>query len=355
MILVLLVMGCGQQVDAGNDAEVNSELESKFDEDYRPDWWENIDNPEHIYSYEFSDGSDQETIKKEAIKSAQAKLLHYKKKYVVNLTAMILKESNSQDKFKSKSLNRKNDIIYNKDYSQYVKEAKIEFIPQEDGYRCFVALSLPLEPLNMEFVHQFQKSKSTAASFAKSETYRYLLKLAGLNIVKEEKKEAIPVKKDTKETTTPTISYAQDIVPAWFKVSYNNKKVMVNQSATAKTEEESIRQAVLQCNKIKQHIADNFARAEAEKYRKVSEYNEVKFAKLKQAISNEIMASNYPLSKEFVRTIQIGKDQYKTYAQYSLNKKTIQNTIINVLKTDEVLYSRLRASMAFDELEDQDF
>jgi len=102
-------------------------------------------------------------------------------------------------------------------------------------------------------------------------------------------------------------------------------------------------------------FANDFARAEAEKYRKASRYDEIQFNSLKNKISEEIMKSNYPLTKEFIKTIHIGENSYKTYAQYSLNKSLIQKALVNVLKSDEILFSRLKASMTFDELEYEDF
>ena len=144
-------------------------------------------------------------------------------------------------------------------------------------------------------------------------------------------------------------------MPAWFKISYNNKKVMVNQFAIASSVTSAELEAIMLCNKNKMNIATVFARAEAEKYRKDSGYDEIKFNELKNKISSEVMKNDYPIIKEFVKTIQIDENNYKTYAQYSLNKKSIQNSLIDVLKTDDILYSRLRATMNFDELEDDDF
>ncbi len=359
ILLTLLFVGCNNRLEQGSETLPAENIESNiFDDNYRPSWWENLDNSDFLYSYAYVDGSDQEKLKVEAIASAQAKLLHYKKKYVVNLTQMILTESEAKEKFKSNSINAKNDLIYKKDYSPLLKTGETDIISKdENNYRCFVAVGLPLEAIQKEFVYQFQKNKNMASTFSKSKTYQYLLKIAGIEVIQEKK---ITKKETIKEKSFPakeveTKKYDSDVIPAWFKISYNNQKVMVNQFAVAESENKSIDEATAQCNKAKMQIADNFARSEVEKYRKASEYDEIKFGKLKNQISDEIKNNNYPLTKENIKTIQIGENSFKSYVQYSISKKSLQNTIMKVLRNDEVLYSRLRASMVFDELEDEDF
>ncbi len=359
-IFSLLVISCQQgenqlEKDSAQDQAVNELEFNTFSEDYLPGWWNNLKEANFLYSYDYSDGSDKASIKDVAIKTAQAKLLHYKKDYVVNLTALILKESNSKDKFKSRIINAKSQRVYEKDYSQYMKIEKSDFIDKENGYRCFVAVKLPVDAIQREYVNIFNKDKSYAKAFQTSETYRYLLKQAGINA---EYKDNIVAKQEAKKEIKESVNnvkYDADIVPAWFKISYNNKKVMVNQTSQENSQEKSIQKAKLRCEKQKMQTANNFARAEAEKYRELSQYNEVEFAKLKNQISQEVMKENYPIAEEFTKTIRIGKNTYKTYAQYSIKKKSIQETIIKVLKSDEVLYSRLKASMAFDELEAEEF
>jgi len=355
--LTLLILGCKSKVEQ-NPQVINSENSSietnKFDENYRPQWWEKLSNEEYLHSYAFLDGSDQEKIKVEAINSAQAKFLHYQKSFVVNLTEMILEESGAKDKFKSNKINAKSNLIYSKDYSRYLKRVETDFIQKDDSeYRCFVAVGLPLAEIQKEFVIQFQKDPDIATAFASSKTYLHLLKQAGLTATKKDKITEQKVTK--KEIITSKVKYEEDFIPAWFKVSYNNMKIMVNQIAIANNESTSIENAIALCKKAKMKIANDFARTEAEKYRKVSGYDEIKFNKLKNDISAEIQKNNYPITKEFIKTIHIGENSYKTYAQYSINKKSVQNSMIKVLKSDDVLYSRLRASMAFDELEDDDF
>lgn len=364
--LTLLLSCCNSQIEKRLETSTSetSVLETKtFDENYRPGWWENIDNPEYLYSYAFVDGPDQDKIKVSAINSAQAKLLHNKKSYVVNLTELILKESDSKDKFKSNSLNAKNGLIYNKDYSQFLKRTETDFISiDETDFRCFVAIGLPVEAIEKEFVNQFQKDKNMAIAFAGSESYRNLLDKTGLkatqagNILEEKtaKEEAKEIDKKVKEEDTPTNKYV-DVIPAWYKISYNNLKVMVNQSSLANKADKAEEEAIKQCKETKMSFANDFARAQAERYREASGYDVIKFNDLKNKISEEVKKNNYPINKEFVKTIQIGEDSYKTYAQYSLNKQAIQQSLVKVLKTDDILYSRLRASMTFDELDDQDF
>lgn len=363
ILLALLIIGCQPKVEELPDLSTSESIEiasNSFDETYRPDWWDNIDNIENLHSYAFVDGSDQEQIKINAISSAQAKFLHYKKGYVVNLTQIILEESGSKDKFKSKSLNAKNALIYKKDYSQHLKSVEIEYISKdENNYRCFVAIALPLDAIQKEYVKHFQKNKGMASTFAKSETYKYLLKKAGLQVIPEakivEKKAVKTEKPKLKEAEMPAVKYDEDVVPAWFKIAYNNKKVMVNKTVTANSVEKAEQLAVAQCERTKMKFANNYARAEAERYREASGYDEIKFSSLKNQISAEVKKINYPLTKEFIKTIQVGENSYKTYAQYSLNKVSIQNSLVEVLKTDDVLYSRLRASMNFDELDNEDF
>ena len=130
---------------------------------------------------------------------------------------------------------------------------------------------------------------------------------------------------------------------------------MVNQTAIATSAIKAEKDAVALCESTKLTFANNFARAEAEKYRKASGYDEIKFNEIKNKISENVKKSIYPLTKEFSKTIQINENSYKIYAQYSIDKGSIQNSLIDALKSDEVLYSRLKASMAFDELEDDDF
>jgi hypothetical protein len=363
-MFLLLLIGCQNEGTKGentsnNDEAVNQIETTTFSEAYRPDWWNNLNDTNKLFSYAYADGPDEASAKASAEKSAQAKLLHYKKDYVVNLTAMILKESDSQGKFKSNQLNAKNQRIFEGDYSPYLQAEKADFIPKNNEIRAFVALSLPLEKIQAEYVRLFHKDKSYAKTFIHSQTYRYLLQQAGIdfkynegNIAKRELKK--DVKKEIKKET-PSVKYDQDIMPAWFKISYNTNKVMVNQSAEASSQEESLKKAMQKCLSNKLNIANNYARTEAEKYRGLSEYDEVKFARFKNQISAEIMKQDYPLTKEFAKTIHIGQDKYKSYVQYSINKKSIQNTLLKVLKSDEVLYSRLRASMAFDELENEEF
>ena len=359
IILALLIIGCQPENKEISEIESSEDIKIEtitFDENYRPVWWENMDNTEYLYSYAFVDGSDQEEIKVKAINTAQSKFLHYLKSYVISLTDLVLDESGSKNKFKSKNLNSINGITYNKDFSRFLKRVKTDYIPKDEiNYRCFVAISLPLEEIQKEYVTQFQKNKKIGRSFAKSQTYQYLLKQAGLEIIPEDVNVEKKVIKDEKPPVVSAVTYDDDVVPAWFKISHNNKKVMVNQTATANSREKSEQKAITQCNKNKMKFANDFARTEAEKYRKASKYDEIQFNSLKNKISEEVMKSNYPLTKEFVKTIQIGENSYKTYAQYSLNKSLIQKALVNVLKSDEILFSRLKASMTFDELEYEDF
>ncbi|MBI9032164.1 hypothetical protein JEZ13_09225 [bacterium] len=361
VIIGLLIIGCQKEVKLENKLEEASasgvEIEGNltFDDSLRPAWWETLDNTDYLYSYAYSDGSDQEKIKLEAITSAQSKFLSINKKYVVNLAELVIKESNSQDKFKSNSITTKNGVIYKKDYSRYLKRLETEYVSKnESEFRCFVAVGLPVAEIQKEFVNQYQKSKPMASAFANSDTYRYMLKIAGLEVpVLQEIVEQKAIKQEEPKKTE--VKYDQDVIPAWFKVSYNNLKVMVNQTATGTSTKQAEEKAIALCESNKLKAANNFARAEAEKYRAASEYDEIQFAELKNKISQEVNRINFPLTKEHLKTIQIGENNYKTYAQYSVNKKSIQNALIEVLKSDDILYSRLRASMAFDDLDNEDF
>ncbi len=358
IILVLVIIGCqkqDRQIPESGEALENVEQTLVFDETYRPSWWESQDNTDYLYSYAYSDGSDQEKIKLEAITSAQGKFLSINKKYVVNLAELVIKESNSQDKFKSNSITTKNGVIYKKDYSRYLKRLETEYVSKnESEFRCFVAVGLPVAEIQKEFVNQYQKSKPMASAFANSNTYRYMLKIAGLEVpVLKEFVEQKAIKQEEPKKTE--VKYDQDVIPAWFKVSYNNLKVMVNQTATGTSTKQAEDKAIALCESNKLKAANNFARAEAEKYRAASEYDEIQFAELKNKISQEVNRISFPLTKEHLKTIQIGENNYKTFAQYSVNKKSIQNALIEVLKSDDILYSRLRASMAFDDLDNEDF
>lgn len=360
-LLALLVLGCQKEQENKQETinlESNSAIETSisFDENYRPSWWEKKEDKNFLYSYAYIDGTDKEAIKVEAINSAQAKFLHYKKDYIVNLTEIILAETGLKDKVKSNKIKAYNDLVYKKDFSAFLKRAETDYINKNTEYRCFVAISLPLEVLQKEYVKQFNKNADFAKNFAESDTYRYLLKVAGIENTAPKKE--ISKKEENKIIKKEVLSekkYEADIIPAWFKVSYNNKKVMINQTASESNEELSQKKAISLCQKTKLKIANDFARAEAEKYRGASGYDEVKFSKLKDKISQEINRENYPINKEFIKTIQLTKDSFKTYAQYSIDKKLIQSTLIRVLKSDDVLYSRLKASMAFDELENEEF
>ena len=202
---------------------------------------------------------------------------------------------------------------------------------------------------------QFQKSPNVAGVFAKSETYQFLLKQAGLTALPFPK-QIIPEKQEVAVKPapgTPTIKYDEDVAPAWYKISYNNLKVMVNKTATAGTAEQAESQAISRCRDAKMTAANDFARAEAERYRKASGYNELEFNDVKNAISAKVKNINYSLTQEHLKTLHIGEQRYVTYAQYSINKKAIEQALVEALKADDVLYSRLRANMMLDEVDDE--
>ncbi len=360
-ILMLFFTACQNKGDQNQTSTEIDKVENlTFSENYRPDWWENLKDSNYIYTYEYIDGTDKASIKNQAISQAQAQLLHHQKNYIVGLSSLILDESKSKNRLKSNQVNANNEIIYKKDYSEFATTIKSEYATKEDGFRCFVAIALPIEKLQLAYVRQYHKNKTYRLSFLESKTYRHLLEMAGIDF--KYNQETSTSKNNNKQEikkidnkTTQNSKYDKDVVPAWFKVSYNNKKVMINESAQAEVEKAAIQKAYQMCERKKQIIANNYARSEAEKYRKLSEYDEVRFAKFKNQISKQIMKQDFPMSKEFVKTIQLNENSFKTYAQYSIDKQLIQKTLINVLKEDEVLYSRLRASMEFEELENEDF
>lgn len=351
VLLALLIIGC-KSTDK-RQSKIESEI-AAFDENYRPLWWDNITGTEYLYSYAYMDGADQEEIKVKAISFAQTRLLHYKKDYIVNLTELILTESDSKDNFRARQLGSINSLIYNTNYAKYLKRLETEYVKMnETEFRCFVAIGLPIVELQNKYVHQFQKNPTIAGTFAKSSTYQSFLEQAGLTALPAPK-QIDKVVHDKSKTTDADSKYDEDIVPAWFKISYNNLKVMVNRSAIASTAEQAERQAIAQCHEAKIKVANDFARAEAEKYRKASGYDELEFNDVKNAISQKVTSSNYSLNQEYLKTINIADKRYVTYAQYSLNKREIQNILVEAIKEDDLLYSRLRAEMLFDGFEDEE-
>lgn len=355
VLLALLIIGC-QSADKESSKLGRNNKEAErvaFDESYRPLWWDNITGSEYLYSYAYMDGADQEEIKVKAIGFAQTRLLHYKKDYIVNLTELILDESDSRENFRARQLGSINGLIYNTNYAQYLKRFETEYVERDENeFRCFVAIGLPIVELQNKYVHQFQKNPTIAGTFAKSATYLNMLEQAGLTALPAPK-QLDKVVHDESETTNSDSKYDEDVVPAWFKISYNNLKVMVNRSTIASTAEQAERQAIAQCHEAKIKVANDFARAEAERYRKASGYDEIEFNEVKNAISQKVTSSNYSLTQEHIKTLNIAEKRYVTYAQYSLNKRAIQNILVEVLKQDDLLYSRLRSSMAFDDLDEE--
>lgn len=357
--LLAFIIGCETNLKQGSDdrADNISELEnSAFDNDYRPSWWDAMTGAEYLYSYAYMDGINKETIKVKAIAFAQTRLLHYKKDYVVNLTEIIVNESNSKGNFTPQRLSSINKLVYEANYAQYLKRFETEYVKKDETeFRCFVAIGLPIVDLQNKYVTQFQKSPNVAGVFAKSETYQFLLKQAGLTALPFPK-QIIPEKQEVAVKPapgTPTIKYDEDVAPAWYKISYNNLKVMVNKTATAGTAEQAESQAISRCRDAKMTAANDFARAEAERYRKASGYNELEFNDVKNAISAKVKNINYSLTQEHLKTLHIGEQRYVTYAQYSINKKAIEQALVEALKADDVLYSRLRANMMLDEVDDE--
>ncbi len=326
--------------------EVASNVDN-YDDSYRPSWWKSLNEDVYIFSYNIGDGADLTEAKQIAVDKAQKRFLHVNKGYVINLTSKILHECDSASRFKMNRIRALNSLVFEYNYSKYFKVIQTESLEKnDDSVRCFVVVGFPKKELHKIYVDQVQKRKTIAKWMAKSETYKKILKEQGVEALELTAEEEAVAEKPQIDNTK-----YNDIVPSWFKISQNNKKIMVNKFAVDSNKKRSISKAYKLCKDNTKEMAVRYSKEFVESFRAETGYNELEFQDFKRDIKNEIMSRKINSQKERDKTIQIAQDKYKTYSQFYINKAEINNIIIDVIRRDEVLHSKLKSFLAFQEMD----
>jgi hypothetical protein len=342
-IIFTILVGCEVK---DNNKETNTNIENKAEENvevgdkFRPNWWGRLDEKKYIASYGFGDNSDKLKAKEIAVNKAQKKIKHFSKTYTINLVHQIQEESNSGDYFKNLNMNRVTRLIYNRDYSRYLKVLE-QANSESDAKipRVYVAIGFPTKELHKTLVEKLNKAPYVA-KMRNSKTFLKLIKEVGVTINNST---------DIQEQASATSNKIK--IPSWYKISHNNKKVMINKTAVASSEQLAYDEAVNNCKSSVYIAANNYARAEVEHFRKLSGYQLEEFAKVKKAVKKQL--NNVKIKSTFERKQIITGDDGKIYAlvQYSIDKNIIKKAILKVLKSDTTLNERVKSSKKYKEYE----
>lgn len=153
------------------------------------------------------------------------------------------------------------------------------------------------------------------------------------------------------EESKSAFRFDKDVAPEWSKIDTKGVKLMINRFFIADTSTKAESSVEAKCKKEKDSAIFTFADTELEKYRKNSGMSRSDYDNFKSKAIASVKRGKYNISKENIKTLKLGENKYKSYGQYSVSKTEIKRNILVELKNNDVLYSRLRASMLFDELD----